>query len=112
MANVEEDKAQLMHDYNLPVRSLQEKCSEEDIVEIGTFISWESVGRHLPNITRRHIRDIGRDGRDQNSRRRLLLDLWEEKNGDGATYDVMITAMLKAGEKAEATRVCALFPGG
>ena len=112
MAKVKEDKAQLMHDYNLTVRSLQKKCSEEDIVEIGTFISWESVGRHLPSITRRHIRDIGKDGHDQDSRRRLLLDLWEDNNGDSATYDVMITAMLKAGKKAEATRVCALFPGG
>ena len=105
-------KAQLMHDYNLTVRSLQKKCSEDDIIEIGTFISWDSVGRHLPNINRRNIRDVERDGRDQDHRRRLLLDLWEEKNGDGATYDVMITAMLKAGKKAEATRVCALFPGG
>ena len=112
MAKVKEDKAQLMHDYNLPVRSLQKKCSINHIIEMGKFFSWKEVGDYLPRIERTDVDDIDCDGANQKDKRRRLLDLWEKRNGDGATYDVVITAMLEAGEKAEATRVCALFPGG
>ena len=103
------DKAKLLESYNLTESLLQVKCSEEHIAKIQEFISWDRVGRHLSRIDRRDLRDIKRDGRDQESKRGLLLDMWEDKNGDNATYDAMITAMLKAEEVAEATKVCQLL---
>ena len=109
MAQIEADKAKLLESYNLTESLLQVKCSEEHIANIQEFISWDKVGRHLPNITRRNLRDIERDGRDQESRRGLLLDMWEDSNGNNATYDAMITAMLRAGKMAEATNVCQLL---
>ena len=105
----EAEKAGLVKSYNLTESSLQSKYSDDHMAEIEKFISWQEVGRHLPKITRLHLRDIGNDGRTQGEKRRLLLDKWEESNGDDATYDAMITAMLKAGKKAEATSVCQLL---
>ena len=99
-AQVEKDKKELMQRYNFTEQFLQTKCSKFCITEIGKFISWDEVGRYLPRIERIDLSDIDRDGRHQQNKRQLLLDLWKDRNGDGATYDIMITAMLKARKKA------------
>ena len=105
---MEQDKTELMQHYNLTECILQKKCSKNHIMEMGKYISWNEVGRYLPRIETTDIKDIDCNGTDQKDKRRRLLDLWEERNADDATYDVMITAMLKARKKEEATKVCVL----
>ena len=109
---MEQDKTELMQHYNLTECILQKKCSKNHIIEMGKCFSWKEVGDYLPRIERTDVNDIDCDGADQKDKRRRLLDLWEKRNGDGATYDVMITAMLKAGKKEEATKVCVLLQAG
>ena len=53
--------------------------------------------------------DIEKDGFDEVKRRQKLIDMWAEKNGDEATYDQMVTAMIKAEKINEATKVCKLL---
>lgn len=63
-------------------------------------------------FTKKRLSDINaidRDGKYEADKRRLLVDLWEERCGDDATYDAMITAMLKAGKMNEATNLCKLL---
>ena len=105
---VEKDKHQLLKTYHLTESTMQRMCSTEHSLEIEKFISWESVGPYL-KVSRRALRDIDRDGYNEAGRRRLLVDLWYEECGDDATYDAIITAMLKAGKKDEATKVCKLL---
>lgn len=77
------------------------------------FITWRDVGFRLPGIDRKvDLGDIEKDGYDEADKRRKLVSLWEERNGDDATYGVMITAMVKAGKVDEATKVCKLLCTG
>ena len=106
---MESEKTKLLQSYGLTERMLKKKCSEDHMYKIEKFISWREVGRHLPNISRHDLRGIDHSGHDDEDKRYRLLDKWEEKNGDDATYDVMITAMLKAEKKDQATEVCKLL---
>ena len=54
------------------------------------------------------MKDTRKDGKDEQDKRRLLIDKWEDK-GSQATYDAMITAMLKAGKRKEAEDVFKLL---
>ena len=108
---MEDPKAKLMKKYNLTDSTLQTKVSDDHINEIAKFVSWEDVGRHLDKIGRPGVEDIQKDGDNEDKRRRLLVDRWEDKNGDDATYDSMVTAMIKAEKIDEATEVCKLLAG-
>ena len=88
---------------------LKSSCSEEHLLQITNFISWNIVGPYLPEITRQDIRDIDKDGFDQPRKRERLMEMLISRNGENATYDAIITAMLDAGERGEAERVIALI---
>ena len=81
----------------------------EHLLEIRHITSWREVGIHLKHISSIDIRDIDRDGFDEADKRRRLLNLWEERNGQDATYNSMIKAMLSAGKRAEADKVSNLL---
>ncbi|CAI8045413.1 hypothetical protein GBAR_LOCUS25117 [Geodia barretti] len=95
--------------YNLTKENLNTKCSDEHILDIGKFISWRKVGRRLKHIEERDIQDIDRDGKDEDDRRRLLLERWHEKNASDATYGEIINAMMKEQKRDEAEKVCELL---
>ena len=103
------EKQKLMSQCKITDSMLQQKCSEEHLLEIEKFISWQEVGRRLPKIGRAGVMDIERDGFDEAKRRQKLIDMWAQKTGDEATYDQMVTAMIKAEKINEATKVCKLL---
>ena len=83
------------------------------MLEIMGFIPWRDVGPCLPGIDMNvDLSDIQRDGHDEADRRRKLIRLWEERNAYNATYDVMLTAMVRAGKVDQATKVCQLLKTG
>ena len=106
------DKYKLMWDYNLTGDMLKIRCSDEHIYEIEKFISWAEVGRHLPSIGGVDLINMNVGGRTELQKRQRLIALWEERNGDEATYDVLIDAMIKAQKLNEATKVCKLLRPG
>ena len=85
---------------------MQERCSDNHLTAITKFVSWDAVGPYL--VSRQDIKDTRKDGKDEQDKRRLLIDKWEDK-GSQATYDAMITAMLKAGKRKEAEDVFKLL---
>ena len=107
MEEWEKDRTQLVRDHNLTESRLKAKISPAHMLEIKKFISWQEVGAYL-KLGQTGLNDIREDGSSASDKRRRLIDLWEQKNGDDATYDVMITAMLRAEQKSEATEVCQL----
>ena len=107
--NTDEEKTLLIQKYKLTDRLLQRKCSEDHMHNIAAFISWSEVGYYLCNIEGQDIEDIDKDCRSQQQKRWKLLNKWEEGNGDDATYDALITAMLRARKRSEATDVCKLL---
>ena len=83
---VQKQKIDLMKRYNLTDNMIKCKCSEDHILEIQKFVSWKVVGPYLPKIKRlSDINAIDRDGKYEADKRRLLVDLWEERCGDDAT---------------------------
>ena len=106
------DKYKLMQDYNLTEDMLKIRCSKEHIYKIEQFISWKEVGRHLPKIGSVELSDMDVDSRTEPQRRERLMALWEERNANEATYDVLIDAMIKAQKLDEATEVCKLLRPG
>ena len=104
--DVERVKEELLKRFELTKEQLQERCSDDHLTAISKFVSWDAVGPYL--VSKQDIKDIRKDGRDEQDRRRLLIEKWEEK-GSEATYDAMITAMLKAGKRKEAEDVFKLL---
>jgi hypothetical protein len=95
--------------YNLTKENLNMKCSHDHILDIGKFISWREVGRRLKTIEDVDIRNINRDGKDEDDKRRLLLELWMERNASDAIYGEIINAMMKEQKRDEAEKVCQLL---
>ena len=112
MAEARRKKADLAKKFQITEDMLKQKVTDEHMLDIQDFISWRDVGPYLSEIDRVHLDDIQREGDDERDRRRRLLNKWEDRNGDDATYDNMIFAMLRAGKKDDATKVCKrLKPG-
>ena len=109
---IQEEKTELMNRYNLKKGALQQRCSETNMSKIEKFISWQEVGAHLPGINRRDLVDIDIGGTDWANKKRLLLEMWEVRNGKAATYDAMAEAMLRAGKTNEARKLCKILRPG
>ena len=102
----------LAQKYQLTPEMLQQKVTDEHMLDIQDFISWRDIGPYLSEIDRVDLNDIQREGDDERDRRRRLLNKWEDRNGLDATYKNMIFAMLRAGKKGDATKVCRLLTPG
>ena len=108
-APVDKQKADLLRKFGLTERDVGVKCSDDHLVDITVFVSWKEVGAHLPGVGREGVKDVGDNGGNLGDKRSNLVDMWKERRGDDATYDEMITAMLKARKKNEAEKVCWLL---
>ena len=106
------EKAELIALYGIEDLTLKRKCSDTHLLEMVGFISWGKVGHFLPHIDEKDLNDIEKDSVDTPEKRQKLLTLWEWRNGDDATYDAMITAMLAAQERLEAVQVLKLLQQG
>lgn len=99
----------LLQIYNLIPDTLERECSEQELLDVSDFISWDVVGPRLPRITLQDMEDLSLDKYNQDQKRQKLLKLWNERNGSCATFHVLITAMLKAKKRNEAEKVCKLL---
>ena len=100
---------ELLQIYNLKPDTLERECSEQELLDVGDFISWDVVGPRLPEITTQDMEDLSRDKYNQDQKRQKLLKLWNERNGSCATFHVLITTMLKVKKRNEAEKVCKLL---
>ena len=112
MAEARKKMLDLAQKYQLTPEMLQQQITDEHILDIQDFISWRDVGPYLSEIDRMDLNDIQREGDDERDRRRRLLNKWQDRNGDDATYNNMIFAMLRAGKKDNATMVSRLLTPG
>ena len=53
--------------------------------------------------------DVDRENRTEEEKRIAALRKWKGRNGDGATYEVLVNALLKQGEKGQAESLCKLL---
>ena len=114
MTESKRQKEELVRRYNLTEEMLQQKVTDEHMLDIQEFIkSWREVGPFLSGIEQQNLDDIDREnGDDEREKRRKFIHKWEDANGPDATYDNMIFAMVRAMKKDEATKVCQLLRPG
>ena len=102
----------LKMEYKIKDYQLRKKISEDDTLSIEDFINWRVVGPVLPEIDNQEISDIDFDVRGgENLKRRELLERFHQRNGNGATYEVLIKAMLSRRLEEDATSVFELLTG-
>ena len=82
MSALEKEKRELIDRYELTDDILQQSCSEADLLELEQFIDWERVGPHLREIDPIVMKDIEKNYTKQHERRRELINIWRERNGE------------------------------
>ena len=105
----------LKMEYKIKDYQLKKKISEADTLSIENFIDWRVVGPALPEIDTRKVENIDIEVRGNNEllRARKLLQVFHQRNADGATYEVLIKAMLSKELDEDATKVFKLLaPSG
>ena len=97
--------------YKLTPAMLNRKVEDRDNAAlVRIIISWDAIAPQLLN--RGDRTDVEQDGRSAAQKKQKMLETWEDRNGDAATFDGLITAMLDAGELGQATEVCKLLNPG
>lgn len=112
MSALEKEKRELIERYKLTDDILQQSCSEADLLELEQFIDWERVGPRLHRIDEIAMKDIEKNCTKEHEKRRELINIWRERNGEDANYCDMIEAMLKAQRRDQAQKVCRLLNPG
>ena len=100
-------KQRLVTLYHLTQKELSQTVSSKHILQIQRTISWWAVGRIL--LDRVVLNDITKDAFDEEQRRDMMLNKWQEKRGSGATYEKLIDAMIEVEKTSEAEGVCQLI---
>lgn len=85
---------------------LEQKCSSQMLPSLGKFcVDWKLVGFHL-KLSPAEIAAIDGDNRMVDEKRIGLLVKWRERFSIGATYQVLVQALLDCGRTSDAVDVC------
>ena len=108
MPTTQETKAGLMATYKLTQATLDRPVEDRYILRLERIIlDWGTIAMQL--LDRVDRQNIEEDGRTAARKKRLLLETWQDRKGNAATFDRLITAMIDAGEVGQATKVCQLL---
>ena len=111
MSTTQQQKADLIGRYNITRAMLDGKVEDRHISNLeGIILDWEDIAMQLLNRVDRA--NVEQDGRGAARKKRMMLETWQDRNGDGATFDRLITAMVDAGQVGQATEVCKLLNPG
>ena len=90
---------------------LDRTVEDRDIANLERIIlDWGTIAMQL--LSRVDRANVDQNGRDAAQKKRKMLETWQSRKGDGATFDRLITAMVEAGEVGQATEVCKLLNPG
>ena len=76
----------------------------------GIIIDWKALAPHL-GMTDADEVAIKEDGKNEEGRRRELLQRWLQRNGSEATYYKLIEAFIEANHKNTADKICKHLAG-
>ena len=111
MSTPQQIKENLMGRYNITQAMLDRPVEDRDIPNLGRIIiDWETIAVQL--LDRSDRANVDQDGRHAGQKKQMMLERWLDRNGDAATFDKIITAMLEAREVGQATKVCKLLNSG
>lgn len=95
--------------YGITQDQLKGKVTREHVLKISRKITkWENLAPDL-GLKGPDIETIHRDYRTTDEQRRAVLELWQQRFGFRATYDILIDALLEIEMREMAEFVCSLL---
>ena len=110
MATPQQQNAELVVRYNLTPVMLNRKVEDRDISMLGRIIP--TFGSIAPQLLSRVDQvEVDLDCRSEAQKKQKMLETWVDRNGDAATFDKLIMAMVEAGLD-QVAEVCKLLNPG
>ena len=107
---ITEDLRFLLERYELSEETCDSPVSDQHLGDISRSCcsKWRSLYSHF-GMRKIVVRDIDRKTVDEDEKRAAFFDKWQDMMGSGATYRVLLHALLKVGCKDDAEIVCGLL---
>ena len=98
----------LATDLGLAADKLSKPCDSKIIPSLSDcFSQWRVVFASL--LSEIDLGDINRENHTEEEKRIAALHKWKARKGDGATYEVVVNALLNIGEKGQAESLCKIL---
>lgn len=112
MAENEITVPKLMADYGISDAACDATVTELHIMEIiKKYCSkWREMYVYL-NVDKIIVNDLKYAPGDEEDKRQRFFGAWKQENGSGATYRVLLTALLGVKSREDAEAVCKLIQG-
>ena len=93
----------------IPLSSLDQRCSEDHLRNISSFLDWRKVAPYL-GVSEVEVEEIDFDRETEYDRRLKTLQMWKSSWDYMATFKTLVLALLKVGNAYQAEKVCRLVP--
>ena len=98
----------LATNFGLTADELLKPCDSKIIASLADcFSKWRVIFSSL--LSEIDLGDVDRESSIEEEKRIAVLRKWKARNGDGATYEILVSALLKQGEKGQAESLCKLL---
>jgi hypothetical protein len=92
----------------LAADELSKPCDSSIIPSLADcFSQWRVIFGSL--LSELDLGDVGRNNPTEEEKRIAALRKWKARNGDEATYKVLVDALLNRGERSEAESLCKIL---
>jgi hypothetical protein len=93
---------------DLAADELSKPCDNSIIPSLADcFSQWRVIFGSL--LSELDLGDVDRDNTTQEEKRIAALRKWKARNGGGATYKILVNALLNRGEKCDAESLCTIL---
>ena len=100
-----------MEEVGVRPEKLNESISDDHLRAIVLFLtSWQTVASHL-DLSENDLDAIEREGKNEEDKKRKVLQKWKGKFGFKATYRKLVEALLSLAKADVAEKVCRLLKG-
>ena len=94
----------MMKKYKLTLEQVNSQVTNVHLIA-EHIVKWRQVAPRL-RLTKPDIEAIEVNGRNEEERRKEMLDKWIQKNGSGATYQCLLKMCVEAHDKELAENIC------
>ena len=98
----------LATDIGLAVYELSKPCESSLFHSLANFfLKWRVIFSSL--LSEIDLSDVDRENHDEEEKRIAALRKWKARDGDKATYEVLVDKLLESGERGQAELLCKLL---
>lgn len=99
---------ELVQNVGVTPATINEEFTNEHLMDISRSLPWKSLAPHLA-LSDVDIEEVERDGRNEEERRRMVLQKWKSKLAFKATYKLLAEKLLLISRADIAQKVCELL---